>query len=174
MYKQFKSNFSYTCLQCGAKTEYISAKQGCSRCNHNLFKVARRGTGYPSAFTPPDDHDKDPYIPASIMTPGDERNQGGMGTRARGKGFPSGFSASDDLEKQREQDIPISRHTLIDDEQPVGEGVNDGTFFDSDSPLSTENMIAEELFNTKPTPVGPHNMQKYRVFDRVRKEQKGI
>ena len=78
-----------------------------------------------------------------------------MGTRARGKGFPSGFSASDDLEKQREQDIPISRHTLIDDEQPVGEGVNDGTFFDSDSPLSTENMIAEELFNTKPTNAPP-------------------
>ena len=170
----FKDQFLYTCLQCGRQVHYVRACIGCPRCKHTQFKIARRGTGYPEAFTPPDKKEENPYIQSPIMIPGDEVAQGGFGTRARGKEFPTGFSASEDLGQQREQDIPNSRHMFIDEPTTMGEGVNDGTFYDPDSPLSTENMIAEELFSTRPTPVGPHNMQKYRsVFDRVRRNQKG-
>ena len=65
---------------------------------------------------------------------------------------------------------------FVDDKDvlPVNQGVDDGTFFDSDSPLSFENTIAEELYSPNSTPVGPHNMQNNRnVFDRVRRQQKG-
>lgn len=170
----FKDQFLYTCLQCGRQVRYIRASFGCPRCKHTQFKVARRGTGYPEAFTPPDKKEEKPYNLSPLLTPGDEVAQGGFGTRARGEGFPRDFSASDDYDIQREKDIPNSRHMFIDEPTTVTEGVNDGTFYDPSSPLSFENMVAEELFSNRPTPVGPHNMQKYRtVFDRVRRNQKG-
>ena len=170
-YNHFKHKFAYTCLQCGRQVSYVIAHSGCPECSHSLFKVARRGTGYPNAFTPPDEEELNPYKHVPIMTPGDEDDGGGLGTRVRGKGFPKGWTANDEYEDQRDDDLPEADHMFMDG-PPWGEGVNDGTFYDPSSALSNEQATSDELY--RKTPVGPHNMQKNRnVFDRVRKQQRG-
>ncbi len=176
--------FSYTCHGCGKTVDYLTAKSGCSNCPSSLFKVSRRGTGWPEAFT---FDKKDPYkteytpgdgqgFDGPLMTPGDEDTQGGMGTRFRGEHAPRNFQSNDEYEKQRKKDIPYSDHMFVGQPKPqIGEGVNDGTFYDPDSPLSTERMVSDELNPNIPTPVGPHNMHKYKnVFDKTRRSQKGV
>jgi hypothetical protein len=173
IYNYLKDNSIFICLKCNKQINHKQAICGCPLCGHTLFKVARRGTGYPEAFTPPDKHDKEPYKPAPIMTPGDEDAQGGMGTRVRNEDFPRNFRSIDNYERERKTDIPYSDHMFMDG--PTGPGVGNGTFYDPESPLSLENQIANELFSGRSQPIGPHNMQKYRsVFERIRRQQKGV
>jgi len=182
-YRNSKSLLLCKCLKCGKQVLQKDAQNGCPSCQYHLFKVAVRGTGYPSAFTW--DIPKDPYstqwVPGNgqgmtpaLVTPSTEETSGGLGTRFRGKGSPADFSSkSDNYDKQRKNDIPSSDHMFVDG-MPIGEGVSDGTFFDPSSPLSAENMVAEELYSGRSEPVGPCNMQKFKaVFDRVRRQQKG-
>lgn len=115
---------------------------------------------------------KDPYKKHNIgdgqgydMTrPGDEDGWSGFGTRVRGKNFPTDIQEKDDYDLQREKDIPVSNHMFIggdEDLQPVtpgDTGVDNGEFFDSDSPLSRERIVSDKLENNFSNPSGPHNM----------------
>lgn len=181
-YKKMHENLNFICLSCGHCCNYKSAMHNCSNCHYTFFKVAKRDGGMPTAFQM--DY-QDPYkkqwnvgdgqgMDAVLVRPADEETGGGLGTRFRGEGTPSGFSSKDQYEKQRHTDIPYSDHMFMD--SPIGEGTNNGTFFDPSSPLSEENIVTRELSEPqKSDPIGPHNMQKYKnVFNKVRHKQKGI
>jgi RNA polymerase subunit RPABC4/transcription elongation factor Spt4 len=179
---KYLSNKYLICSKCNYLLKTNSIDIDCPKCHSHIFKVSFRGN-FPRISDP--DQAIDPYKRKkqedgggweSQMRPGDEDLGGGFGTRFRGHGSPTDFEEGDDYEKQRENDIPNSTHMFLNDtgDRPLGEGVNDGTFYDEDSPFATENQVADKLNADKVDVIGPHNMQTLRgIFDRVRSKKRG-
>jgi len=147
----------------------------------NILKISGRGM-IPRMM---DTEQNNPYLDVDmskqpgydLVRPGDEGGFAGLGTRFRGKLSPSGFSEVDQYGQQREDDIPVVNHYLIDNDETMGDskynasdGVPDGELYDSDSPLS-RNYWA---LTSKKDIIGPHNMSKGKdvffkgIRDRIR------
>ena len=107
-----------------------------------------------------------------MKTPGDEEGWSGLGTRVRGKDFPKDIEMVDDYELEREKDIPTVDHALMGENAPLPEhtGVDDGELFDSDSPLSRERTVFDQLGSEVSHPIGPNNMQsRNNIYETLRK-----
>ena len=178
---KYLNNKDLICVNCNTSYIYKNNQSDCPNCHNHIFKVSFRGS-FPRISDP---DQKDPYKPKKQedgegfdvqMRPGDEDLSGGFGTRFRGHGSPTDFEEGDDYETQRENNIPNSNHMFLNDngERPIGEGVNDGTFTDEDSPFSVEKQMLMNPNSDKEEVIGPHNMQTFRgIFDRVRKKKRG-
>lgn len=197
------SNLIFTCSTCGTPANFHVASKGCP-CGENIFKVATRGTGYPSMW----DRDKgDPYMRqkqkpwagddkgmgSKLTVPYDEESHGSMmGGRAR-KGFPdeAGGSDSHEYDRQKEKDIPGAQ-----DFEPPSDVAADrsydisGEFADSTEAISRSNKANEDMKARQrgddtslenqlgkarlDNSITPRHSDKSSVFDRVSRKQRGI
>lgn len=124
----------------------------------NWYKKAYRG-GLPRAWQRPEERRPTELTRPSPFFGGNERQTGD------GTGYPRDVSRYDDPNDDKSQhantgqkEIPSGR-TILDDEIPIGEGVNDQRFSDPVDKFPQKSL----------DPVGPHNMQRGGIFDSVAK-----
>lgn len=125
----------------------------------SLQKVARRGSGDPlmdqySRYGKPDSEESTGEQTITTPNPFFGANERSTGD---GKGYPKGVSMYEDTPVNKDLDqLPVDR-TLLDDEIPIGEGLDLNTFSDE----------VDKAPIKKPEPIGPHNMNGKDIYDKV-------